>query len=190
MSGEEGGRIDGEEDLAAPDWRVKGPENKPTQKEREECEATHVPLRDRCLHCIMGRGRSHHHVTKQRSEDQARRPTIAMNYYFMKMKSVVNAQNNDRIIRNLYRRERRQTSEHHDQCCVEDAVKGHIASNGFIENAVMLIRGIIRTIKNQIESSTQEPLSEESLILPWLVEHAGCILSRCHEGRDGKTPFE
>ena len=26
--------------------------------------------------------------------------------------------------------------------------------------------------------------------MPWLVEHAGCILSRCQKGRDGKTPSE
>ena len=50
----------------------------------------------------------------------------------------------------------------------------------------MLLRGIIRTIKCHIESTTQEPLSDET----WLVEHAGCILSRCQKGRDGKTPFE
>ena len=32
MSGEEGGEIDGEEELAAPDWRVRAwPRNKPTQ---------------------------------------------------------------------------------------------------------------------------------------------------------------
>ena len=53
----------------------------------------------------------------------------------------------------------------------------------------MLLRGIIRTVKCHIESSTQEPVSVESHVLPWLVEHAGCILSRCKKGRDGKTPF-
>ena len=68
----------------------------------------------------------------------------------------------------------------------EDAVKGDRESNGLIENAVMLIRGIIQTIKCHIESRTQD----ESLILPCLVEHAGCILSRCRKGRDGKTPHE
>ena len=68
----------------------------------------------------------------------------------------------------------------------EDAVKGDKESTVLIENAVMLIRGIIRIIKCYIESSTQEPLSNESPILPWLVEHAGCILSRCQR----KTPFE
>ena len=72
----------------------------------------------------------------------------------------------------------------------QDAVKGDKESNGLIENAVMLIRGIIRTIKCHIESRTQEPLSDDSLVMPWLVEHAGCILSRCQKGRDGKTPFE
>ena len=64
-----------------------------------------------------------------------------------------------------------------------DAVKGDKESNGLIENAVMLIRGIIRASRCHIESSTQEPLSDESLILPWLV---GCILSRCQKSRDGK----
>ena len=27
---------------------------------------------------VMGRGRTHHHITKQRSEDESRRRTIAM----------------------------------------------------------------------------------------------------------------
>ena len=72
----------------------------------------------------------------------------------------------------------------------EDAVKADKESNGLIENAVMLIRGIIRTIKCHIGSRTQEPLSDDSLVMPWLVEHAGCILSRCQKGRDGRTPFE
>ena len=73
---------------------------------------------------------------------------------------------------------------------MEDAVKGDKESNGLIENAITLMRGIVRTIKCHIESKTQEPLGDESLVVPWLVEHAGCFLSRCQKGRDGKTPFE
>ena len=69
-------------------------------------------------------------------------------------------------------------------------MKGDTESNGFMENAVMLLRGIIRTIKCHIENRTQEALSDDSPVVPWLVEHAGCILSRCQKGRDGKTPFE
>ena len=47
---------------------------------------------DLCTHSVMDRGRTHHHVTKQKSEDQSRRPTITMDCYVVKMNSVVNAQ--------------------------------------------------------------------------------------------------
>ena len=64
-------------------------------------------------------------------------------------------------------------------------MKGDKESNGLIENAVMLLRGC------HIESRTQEPLSDDSAVVPRLVEHVGRILSRCcQKGRDGKTPFE
>ena len=69
---------------------------------------------------------------------------------------------------------------------LEDAVQRDEPSNGLVENAVLLLRGAIRTIKCHVESGTQE----DSPILPWLVEHAGSILSRCQKGRDGRTPFE
>ena len=93
MSHGEGHEIDREEESAAPDWRViAGPRNKPTQREREEHEATHVPFPDWCAHCMMGRGRTHHHVAKQKSEDQSRRPIIAMDYFFMRMESAPNVQ--------------------------------------------------------------------------------------------------
>ena len=72
----------------------------------------------------------------------------------------------------------------------EDAVEGVKESNGLIENAVMLLLGVIRTIKSHIESRTQQPLGDDSLVIPWLVEHAGCIWSRCQKGRDGRTPLE
>ena len=55
--------------------------------------------------------------------------------------------------------------------------------------AAMCKAGVI-TVKCHIESRTQEPLNDDSLVMPWLVEHAGCILTRCQKGRDGKTPFE
>ena len=42
--------------------------------------------------CMMGRGRIHHHVTKQNGEDGSSAPTNAKNYDFMNMKSFVNAQ--------------------------------------------------------------------------------------------------
>ena len=90
-SDEGGDNIDDEEELAALDWRMRaGPRNMPTQREREEHEATHVPFRDWCAHCMMGRGRTHHHVAKQKSEDQPRRLVIAMAYFFVRMETAPN----------------------------------------------------------------------------------------------------
>ena len=87
MSDEEGDKIDDEVELAAPDWRVRaGPRNKPTQRER------HVPFRDWCAHSMMGRGRTHHRIAKQKSEDESRRPIIDMDYFLMKMESAPSAQ--------------------------------------------------------------------------------------------------
>ena len=41
-------------------------------------------------HCMMGRGRTHHHVSKKRSEDLSRKLIIAMAYHFLKPNSKVN----------------------------------------------------------------------------------------------------
>ena len=79
--------------LAAPNWRVRaGPRNRPTQREREEHEATHVPFRGWCARCVVGRGCTHHYVAKQKSEDQFRGPIIAMDYFLMRMESAPNVQ--------------------------------------------------------------------------------------------------
>ena len=92
MSDEEGYIIEDAGEFAAPDERVRaGPRNKPTQREREEHEATHMPFRDWCAHCMMRRDRTHHHIAKQKSEDEFRRPIIAMDYFFMKMESTPSA---------------------------------------------------------------------------------------------------
>ena len=76
------------------------------------------------------------------------------------------------------------------EVATEDAVKGDEPSNGLIENSVMLLRGTVRTLTCHIESSPHEELREAPPLLPWFVEHAGSILSRCQKGRDGRTPFE
>ena len=58
------------------------------------------------------------------------------------------------------------------------------------ENTLMLVRGSIRTINYQMESNTQEELRGHSLILPWLVEPAGIILSWYQTSADGRTQIE
>ena len=86
---------------------------------------------------------------------------------------------------------RNRVAEHWNaEVMLEDAVKGGKPWNGLVKNAVMFSRGVIRTIKCHVQSCTQEELREDSPILPWLVEHAVSILSRCQKGRHGRTPYE
>ena len=177
---------------------------------------------------MMGRGRTHHHVAKQKSEDQSRRPIIAMDYFFMRMecspsvqaiseesitciavkedrhqnimssvalkKGVEEPWTIERVAKFIDLLGYREITLKSDtepaiiafrnrvaEACkaevtTEDAVKGDKESNGLIENAVMLIRGIIRTIKCHIESRTQEPLSDDSLSCHgwWSTPDASC----------------
>ena len=81
MTDEQGEGVGGEGDAGTADWNVRtGPRNTPTAREREKHEATHMPLRDWCTHCTMDRGRTHHHVSKKRSEDLSRRPITVMDF--------------------------------------------------------------------------------------------------------------
>ena len=228
MTDEEGEGVEGEGEARTVDWRVRaGPRNKPTAREREEHEATHMPFRDWCVHCTMG---------------LSRRPMFSLDHYFLKPNSTVNSQTipdesvtciavkedrhqntlssmvlkmgieeawaserGARFINSLGYKEitlksdtepamvafRNRLAENcNAEVTLEDAVKGDKPSNGLVENAVMLLRGVIRTIKCHVDSCTQEELREDSPILPWLVGHAGSILSRCQKGRDGRSPPE
>ena len=48
------------------DWRVKaGPRNRSTQKEREGARSNTRAVQRLVHTCMMGRGRTHHHGTKQ-----------------------------------------------------------------------------------------------------------------------------
>ena len=58
----------------------------PTRAEREEHEITHMSYRDRCPHCVRGRGNIQPH-RQDKSEDSEGAPTVAMDYGFMRAQS-------------------------------------------------------------------------------------------------------
>ena len=97
--------------LGTSDWRARASSrSNTTQQEKKEHQSTHVPFTD--SHALNDGWRAHHHhVTKH----QSRRPTIAIH------ENKVCCEYSNNVIKtgNLHHIERRQTSEHHDQCCVE-----------------------------------------------------------------------
>ena len=234
MSDEDGDGIVGEEELAPPDWRVRArPRNNPTLKEREEPEATHVPFRHWCTHCMIGRGRTHHHTTKQEERGSVEKTYHCDGLFAHENEVCCGCATNDKIsiicIAMLEDRhqnimstvalkmgvEERWTAKkvtkfmhllgyreiplksdtelamlaftnrvaemYKAEITTEDAVKGDRASNGLIENAVMLIRGIIRTIKCHIASNTQEPTRQR--ITDPAVVGGTCRMHLVHRGK-------
>ena len=57
----------------------------PTKAEREEHEATHLPFRSWCTHCLRGRGRNkpHQRHPVATEVDERKVPKISMDYFFM-----------------------------------------------------------------------------------------------------------
>ena len=100
--------------LVPPCWRARCTET--NRQEREELETTHVPLGDWRTHCMMGRGRhpSPRHQTKEQwsvaKTHHCDGPPLREN------EGCCESSNNVKRISNLHRG---QTSEHHEQCCVE-----------------------------------------------------------------------
>ena len=82
---------------------------------------------------MMGRGRTHHHVAKQKSEDQSKRPIIAMDYFYMRMKSAPNVQaiSEESITCVAVKDDRHQNimssvcAEERSRRAVDDTVKSH-----------------------------------------------------------------
>ncbi|MDA8582757.1 reverse transcriptase domain-containing protein [bacterium] len=63
-------------------YRVKAP-CRPSRKEREEHEATHVPFRSWCWYCVSGRGRNRPHPHGgSREEVEEHIPKISIDYFF------------------------------------------------------------------------------------------------------------
>ena len=84
-TGDEG--EDGEGEQAPVRFR-RNPSGMPSKRERDEHETTHIPFREWCPACVMGRGRRHPHRHVHRDDDdqEKRRPIIGMGYFFMKNK--------------------------------------------------------------------------------------------------------
>ena len=56
----------------------------PTKEEKEKHEATHLPFREWCQHCIRGRGRNKPRKKKMEEDEEENKVTrISIDYFFM-----------------------------------------------------------------------------------------------------------
>ena len=79
---------------------------------------------------------------------------------------------------------------HEGGTALEHSRVGDSDSNGRIERAIRDMKGMIRTIRSSVEDKTGKPIKLSDTIVPWIVRHAGYILTRCKVGSDGKTAMQ
>ena len=91
--GDEGDEEEQEEEEAQEPITRRAPKG-PTKEEKEKHEATHLPFREWCQHCIRGRGRNKPH--KKKAEEKKGGNTvsrISMDYFFMSKEEEKASQN-------------------------------------------------------------------------------------------------
>lgn len=76
------------------------------------------------------------------------------------------------------------------ETAIEHSPTGESQSNGTAERGIGIIEGVIRTMKDALESRIGTTIPATCKALTWLVEHAAYLYSRCCVGKDGRTPFE
>ena len=60
----------------------------PTEEERENHEATHLPFRSWCSHCVRAKAANEPHM-RRTGEDKHRLPTMSVDYFFMGSNGVI-----------------------------------------------------------------------------------------------------
>ena len=73
---------------------------------------------------------------------------------------------------------------------LENSPKGDSQSNGAAENAVREAEGMKRTRKMSVEEKFRAVVDNKHVLLPWLVMHAGVMITRYETVHDGKTAYQ
>ena len=72
----------------------------------------------------------------------------------------------------------------------ESSPVGDHQANGVVERAIQSMSGLIRTLKDALETNYEFKIPSDHPILPWLVSFASSMLNRCEIGIDGRTSYE
>ena len=106
--------------MEPPDWRVSAGPRRQAHSNGEKSTKQHMQNSVIWFaHCMMGRGRTHHRVAKQKNDDHARRPTIPIDY-LLRTNSHANPQTipQEQVTQNCS--EDTRTSDHHEQRFAEE----------------------------------------------------------------------
>ena len=73
---------------------------------------------------------------------------------------------------------------------IENSRVGDSNSNAKVERAIQDLEGLARTLRSDLESKTKSKIRLEDPIVPWLVRHAGHLITICRVRDNGRTAFQ
>ena len=73
---------------------------------------------------------------------------------------------------------------------LETSRVGDSDSNGTIEAAIQSVEGMVRAPRFSLEEKLEIKLAVDSPVIPWLVRHAGHLITKCWVRASGKTAYE
>ena len=73
---------------------------------------------------------------------------------------------------------------------IEEASVGESDSNASVERAIQDVEGQTRTLRAALEKRLSQRVRLGNTIVPWLVRHAACLITRCRVRPSGKTSLE
>ena len=206
----------------------------PKAEEVEIHNATHLPFRSWCPHCVRGKAKAHpHHRAKRKGEV----PVVSIDYMFMSQKQGVGEEKGmpilvmkDRESGTVMSRlvpEKGATGyavkrlaqdidllgynklvlksdqepaiialkaavkrENINNIILEESPVADSQGNGMVERAVQEVQGQVRTLKDALETRYGIKVLGGHTCLPWLVSHAGNLISRYKKMEDGRAAYE
>ncbi len=76
------------------------------------------------------------------------------------------------------------------EAAMEESPVKDSRSNGMIEGAIREVQGMTRTLKDQIEHNTGMSIGSEHALIPWLIQHAGHLITCYKTQKDGRSPYQ
>ena len=80
---------------------------------------------------------------------------------------------------------RRRESEY--GTALEQSKVGESNSNSSVERAIQDVEGQARTLRAALEMRIRRKVKLKDTVVPWLVRHAACLITRCRMRENGKT---
>ena len=73
---------------------------------------------------------------------------------------------------------------------IEQSAVGESNSNASVERAIQDVEGQCRTLRAALEKRIKDKIHLKSAIVPWMVRHAACLITRCRIRPNGRTSME